>query len=142
MQNMKLGSIGLVLGLATTVVMSQVQSANAIGLTAISSLSGGGIFNAVNSTDMTIGWRFTANSNVNVLSLGFFDATPANDLAQTHQVGIWDNSGSLLTSTTYRSLIFLMQMTFINLHFLALLLIINTNKGHYCFNLFVMHTRR
>jgi hypothetical protein len=31
---------------------------------------------------------------------------------------------------TYRSLIFLMQMTFINLHFLALLLIINTNKGH------------
>ena len=43
---------------------------------------------------------------------------------------------------TYRSLIFLMQMTFINLHFLALLLIINTNKGHYCFNLFVMHTRR
>jgi hypothetical protein len=44
--------------------------------------------------------------------------------------------------STYRSLIFLMQMTFINLHFLALLLIINTNKGHYCFNLFVMHTRR
>ena len=42
----------------------------------------------------------------------------------------------------YRSLIFLMQMRFINFHFLVLLLRVNINKGHYSFNLFVMHIRR
>ena len=56
-------------------------------------------------------------------------------------------SGGFDTSThkgviTYRSLIFLMQMRFINFHFLALLLRININKGHYSFNLFVIHIRR
>ena len=47
-----------------------------------------------------------------------------------------------LSIVTYRSLIFLMQMRFINFHFLVLLLRVNINKGHYSFNLFVMHIRR
>ena len=53
-------------------------------------------------------------------------------------------SGNLFSckSVTYRSLIFLMQMRFINFHFLVLLLRVNINKGHYSFNLFVMHIRR
>ena len=53
------------------------------------------------------------------------------------------NSRKVINSfITYRSLIFLMQMRFINFHFLVLLLRVNINKGHYSFNLFVMHIRR
>lgn len=44
----------------------------------------------------SIGFEFTVNSNINVTSLGFF----GTQLAQSHDVGIYDISGNLLTSTT------------------------------------------
>ena len=54
------------------------------------------------STDTVVGWRFTANSNVFVDSLGMFDHL--NDGFQTpSNVGLWDIGGTLLASTTVNS---------------------------------------
>ena len=53
-------------------------------------------------TDTTFGWSFTANSNIDVVDLGVFDDSQ-NGLTDSHQVGLWDNSGNLLVSTTVPS---------------------------------------
>ena len=53
-------------------------------------------------TDSTFGWSFTTNSDINVVDLGVFDDSQ-NGLTDSHQVGIWDSSGTLLVSTTVPS---------------------------------------
>ena len=53
-------------------------------------------------TDSTFGWSFTANSDINVVDLGVFDDSQ-NGLTDSHQVGIWDSSGTLLVSATVPS---------------------------------------
>ncbi len=45
----------------------------------------------------TLGWSFTLNSPVEVLSLGFFDRG-CNGLEEPHMVGIWDHTGQLVVS--------------------------------------------
>lgn len=47
----------------------------------------------------TFGWSFTVNSDIAVDGLGFWDEG-SNGLAGSHQVGIWSNTGTLLTSAT------------------------------------------
>lgn len=48
---------------------------------------------------ITLGYSFTVNSPVRVTDLGYWDF--ANDgFSSSHQIGIWDTSGALLTSTT------------------------------------------
>jgi hypothetical protein len=61
-----------------------------------------GGFNAssVNGTDQTVGWLFQTNQSIQVTQLGFFDATPGDPLALTHEVGLWASDGTLLTSAT------------------------------------------
>ena len=47
----------------------------------------------------TLGWQFQVNNNITVTQLGVFDDA-LNGLGQSHEVGIWDSLGNLLTSTT------------------------------------------
>jgi len=47
----------------------------------------------------TLGYEFTANSNMNLTHLGFFDWNQ-DGLAQNHQIGIWDTAGNLLSTAT------------------------------------------
>ena len=50
----------------------------------------------------TLGWSFTANANINVVDLGVFDDSQ-NGLVDSHQVGVWNSTGTLLVSTTVPS---------------------------------------
>lgn len=45
-----------------------------------------------------LGWEFSISTTITVTKLGWFQAISA--LAQNHDVGIWDNSGTLLCSAT------------------------------------------
>lgn len=47
----------------------------------------------------SVGYRFTANEAVEVISLGYFDAK-AEGLSSNHDVGLWDESGNLLRMVT------------------------------------------
>jgi hypothetical protein len=57
------------------------------------------------STDETVGWSFSvaAGPGVNVSSLGWWDATPADPLAASHQVGLWTSTGTLLGTATVQT---------------------------------------
>jgi Domain of unknown function (DUF4082) len=54
------------------------------------------------SGDLTVGFLFTANSTFTINSLGFYDYEQ-NGLQTSHDVGIFDTSGTLLTSVTVPS---------------------------------------
>jgi hypothetical protein len=47
----------------------------------------------------SLGYKFTANSNIVVSALGFYN-DPQNAMKLAHDVGIFSNSGALLASTT------------------------------------------
>jgi len=53
-----------------------------------------------NGTGYSLGFQFTVTSPVLVDALGWWDAAAPDDLTDSHQVGIFDTSGDLLTSTT------------------------------------------
>lgn len=50
----------------------------------------------------TVGWSFTANSNIDLVDLGVFDDSQ-NGLVDSHQVGVWNSTGTLLISVTVPS---------------------------------------
>jgi Domain of unknown function (DUF4082)/PEP-CTERM motif len=66
---------------------------------ALTPVLGPGIIFEPEVNTSTIGWQFTVNSPVSVSALGFFDVG-LDGLAQSHQVGIWANTGTLLVSGT------------------------------------------
>ena len=70
------------------------------GLSAVDVTPGGGQALFVGSG--MIGWSFTANSNLTVTDLGYFDFG-GDGLGEAHQVGIWDTGGLLLGSATVQS---------------------------------------
>jgi Domain of unknown function (DUF4082)/PEP-CTERM motif len=76
---------------------SSIAHADLIGVT---SISGGSNFGSFNGTDQTIGFTFSTATAISVTELGFYDLTPSGPLAQDHEVGIWDPSGTLLGSVT------------------------------------------
>jgi hypothetical protein len=57
---------------------------------------------AVNNPPFTLGFSFTANSNFSVQALGFFDSGQ-NGILESHPIGVFTESGTLLTSTTIPS---------------------------------------
>jgi hypothetical protein len=57
-----------------------------------------GAFTAGNN-NQSVGWQFDVLAPTTVTGLGWFDDN-ADGLSLAHQVGIWDPSGTLLTSTT------------------------------------------
>jgi hypothetical protein len=70
---------------------------------AVQSFGGGLLSNtAGNDLPFTVGWSFTANNNLFVTSLGFWDQN-GNGLEDSHRIGIWSAAGSLLTSATVGS---------------------------------------
>jgi len=81
----------LVLGAATT------SHASTIGLdvTSNTQVFSPGVFH-------NIGWQFSVSAPITIDGLGIFDVDPAG-LGEAHQVGLWNNSGTLLASTTVTS---------------------------------------
>jgi hypothetical protein len=67
---------------------------------AITGFTGATAFGSINSTAQTIGFTFTANSNLIVSALGFWEQNTGANLMQTHDVGLWSSSGTLLASGT------------------------------------------
>jgi hypothetical protein len=49
-----------------------------------------------------IGWQFSVSAPITIDGLGLFDVNPSG-FGETHQVGLWDNSGTLLASATVTS---------------------------------------
>jgi hypothetical protein len=97
---MKNSTLRLALGSATVAALSSLVTTDpvrAVGLydfTSSQILFGGG--------DLTVGFEFTANSTFTIDSLGYFDANQ-NGLQDSHDIGIFDTSGTLLTSATVLS---------------------------------------
>lgn len=58
--------------------------------------------NFVGLPNATLGWAFSLSSAVTVTSLGVFDRA-SDGLVNSHQVGIWSNAGTLLTSATVQA---------------------------------------
>jgi hypothetical protein len=89
------------LALAVIAALVGASSNARADLTAVTSISGGSNFPAFNGTNMTIGWSFSADVAMSVTALGFYDVSTGDPLAQSHQVGLWDATGTtLLASVT------------------------------------------
>lgn len=90
--------------LGAAVLLSGLMSTGAAqAVVAVTSISGGGTFTSLSSTDQTVGWQFTANDDISVTDLGFYDITPSTPLDKTHEVGLWTLGGMLLASTTIQT---------------------------------------
>jgi hypothetical protein len=87
----------LVAGAALVVGSATVAQATSIGLDLLSDTQIFGSFSLHN-----VGWQFTVIAPVTVDGLGVFDVN-ASGLSETHQVGLWNSSGSLLAQTTITS---------------------------------------
>jgi hypothetical protein len=74
-----------VLGLAAPVVRADTP---AVSFTTVENEGTNGSY--------SMGYEFTVNSNIDATALGFF----GTQLSESHDVGIYDLSGNLLTSTT------------------------------------------
>ena len=55
--------------------------------------------NSFTTIELTLGLEFQVNSNITVTSLGFFDVG-SDGLLASHEVGLWNSSGTLLGSVT------------------------------------------
>lgn len=86
------------MGVAAIAAMCAFSSAARADV-AITSLTGGNTIVAP-GTDYSLGWKFTANSNMAVTAFGWWDNNH-DGLVQSHDVGIWtDGGGTLLGSGT------------------------------------------
>ena len=57
-----------------------------------------------NPTYWTFGWRFTTNTNMTVTSLGLYDWGEVPDgLINPHDIGLWTDDGTLLTSASFNA---------------------------------------
>lgn len=65
-------------------------------VTLIESLGG---LSSVGGGTESLGYRFTLNTSVTVISLGYFDVG-SDGLSTSHQVGLWNAAGVLLTQAT------------------------------------------
>jgi hypothetical protein len=86
-----LAAIGLVLATAT------LSRASTLGLdvTSDTQIFAPGVFH-------NIGWQFSVSAPITIDGLGLFDVNPVG-LSENHQVGLWDNGGTLLASATVTS---------------------------------------
>ena len=85
----------MVRALAAAVLISVAGSA---GGQAITSFTGGSLFGAWSSTAPgVVGWRFDVNTAIILSDIGIFNGD-LDGLTTAHQVGLWDSSGTLLTS--------------------------------------------
>ena len=89
-------SFKLPLALLGTLVLSLAASADPILAADVAPNANAGTvdFNA------TLGWSFTVNAPIDVTALGLWSYSFKGNLAQSHDVGIWDSDENLLTSAT------------------------------------------
>jgi hypothetical protein len=82
--------LALLLG---ALLVATVASADSIGLDVTSSTQ-------VFSTGVlsNVGWQFQVNAPITITALGIFDVNPAG-LVESHPVGLWTDSGTLLAQT-------------------------------------------
>ena len=83
------------LGLLLTAGSVSSASTVALDVTSDTQVFSPGVFH-------NIGWQFSVNAPITVDGLGIFDVNPAG-LGENHQVGLWDNNGTLLAQTTVTS---------------------------------------
>ncbi len=69
-------------------------SAQTIGLTTVTDPN-----NVNNNGDWVLGYSFLVNSSISVVSLGVYDHN-SDGLVSSHDVGLWNSSGTLLASAT------------------------------------------
>jgi len=81
------------LGICAVFALASVVQAGTLGV----SVSGGTA--AVNTGTWTLGYSFLVNTSINAVSLGVFDQG-GDGLLVSHDVGLWDSSGTLLASAT------------------------------------------
>ncbi|MBL0719437.1 DUF4082 domain-containing protein [Piscinibacter sp. Jin2] len=90
--------------LGAAVLLSALMSTGAAqAVVAVTDISGGNAFTTLSFTDQTVGWQFTANDDITVTHLGFYDNSPFDPLSTTHEVGLWTPGGMLLASTTIQT---------------------------------------
>jgi hypothetical protein len=87
--------------IATVAAFMLAGAAQAVPLLGVSNLSGAGA-NASAYDGFTLGYRFDAVANTNVVSLGIWDFG-SDGLAEAHAVGLWNSAGALLASVTVAS---------------------------------------
>ncbi|PZN96796.1 MAG: hypothetical protein DCF31_03145 [Alphaproteobacteria bacterium] len=85
--------ITLLLATAATLTLSQAATA------AIPALTYTGPSTQVGNPPFTLGWSFSATAPVTISALGFFDAD-LDGLQESHELGLWNSSGTLLSSVT------------------------------------------
>lgn len=86
---------GLIAGLVTVLaVFSIVLTVEAMPVAGIISSTNPAIYN---SESHALGYKFTANNNVTITALGFFDAY-RDGFSANHLVGLWDENQTLLSS--------------------------------------------
>ena len=95
MKHLSTLAAALLLATGASAQLATVQSANTPTLLPYSDQEG--------PDYSTFGWRFTLGpASLTVTQLGLFDGG-SDGLLAAHEVGIWDNTGSLLTSATVQA---------------------------------------
>lgn len=84
--------------IATTALVGLTSIA---GAQAVTSFTGGSLFGIYHggSTGDVVGWAFDLNTDVIVTDLGVYN-NDADGLTSSHQIGIWDSLGNLVSSGT------------------------------------------
>lgn len=68
---------------------------------ALTGFTGGSLFATFEADGDTVGWSFSVDRSVIVTHLGFWDGDAATlPMLTSHDVGLWDTGGILLTSNT------------------------------------------
>jgi hypothetical protein len=85
----------VVLGVAALLLAPGASLANTFAVDGFTDA----LSSAENSLDRSLGWSFTVETEILVKELGVWDAD-GDGFGQSHQVGIWNEAGSLLGSTS------------------------------------------
>ena len=87
--------IALAIGVLASGLYAHADNVGMTGFT------GGTTYSSPDGSPATIGWQFTANSNITVTALGLYDPSSYGDpLSTSHEVGIWNSSGTLLAEVS------------------------------------------
>ncbi len=84
---------------AAASLMLAVQ-ASASPMLEVDNVNGGSRFGYAPTDEITVGYRFTANENISVYSLGIVNAF-GDGLQIAHSVGLWSESGTLMSSVFF-----------------------------------------
>jgi hypothetical protein len=83
--------------LAAAACLAATAATPASAATAVVSFTGGSVFTGF-SSDETVGFKFNTANAISVTQLGWLSTTA--NVASSHQIGIWNMSGTLLGSAT------------------------------------------